>query len=96
MAFDKLLFDPVNVNVSNVNFEGLGLCGCGGRLNLYNCQDKNYMDTFYVECENKHCGLSVGRRYDPINNVRRGEFTDAKSAVDAANLAVGYRKERDI
>ena len=92
MTFDKLLFDPESVNVFHIGCEALGMCGCGSVLKLYRCQDKNYMDTFYVECENKLCGLSVGRRYDPINNVRRGEFTDAKSAVDAANLAVGYRK----
>ena len=90
MIFDKIVFDPSSVNVVRVYFEGLGVCGCGEELGLYKCQDKEYMDTFYIECENKHCGLSVGRRYDPINNVRRGEFTDAKSAVDAANLAVRH------
>lgn len=93
MNYDKLIFDPRSVNVSCVVFEGLGTCGCGGKLDLYKCQDKEYMDTFYVECANKWCGLSVGRRYDPINNVRRGEFTDAQSAVNAANLSIRYNEK---
>ena len=94
MNYDRLIFDPRSVNVSRVVFEGLGVCGCGGKLDLYKCQDKEYMDTFYVECENKRCGFSVGRRYDPINNVRRGEVTDAQSAVEASNLATGHKDTR--
>ena len=69
---------------------GLVPCGCGGKLVLHKCPDREYMTTFYVECDNEECGLSVGRRYDPINHCRRGEFTDTKSAIEASNRAMGY------
>ena len=69
---------------------GLVPCGCGGKLVLHNCLDREYMTTFYIECDNEVCGLSVGRRYDPINHCRRGEFTAAQSAIKAANRAMGY------
>ena len=98
MTYDEITLKSKNVmpeeNIVRVDFEGLGVCGCGGELVLYECPDKEFTDTFYIECDNKHCGLSVGRRYDPINNCRRGEFTDAHSAVEAANLAVGYRDNK--
>ena len=70
---------------------GLVPCGCGGKLVLHKCADREYMTTFYVECDNEECGLSVGRRYDPINHCRRGEFTDTKSAIEASNRAMGYK-----
>lgn len=73
-----------------VSLRVIGKCGCGGELVLYECPDKEFMDTFYVECGNPKCGLAIGRRYDPINSRRRGEFTDEKSAVGAANRAMGH------
>ena len=69
----------------------LGLCGCGGTLTLIECPDKNYMTTYYIQCPRLSCRLSVGRRYDPINDCNRGEFTDAQSAIAAANRAVGWK-----
>ena len=69
---------------------GLVPCGCGGKLVLHKCSDREFMTTFYIECDNEECRLSVGRRYDPINHCRRGEFTDAKSAIEASNRAMGY------
>ena len=94
MIFDKIVFDPSSVNVVRVSFEGLGVCGCGEELSLYKCQDKELMDTFYVECTNKSCRMSVGRQYDSTNKRMRGEFTDEKSAVEASNLATGHKDTR--
>ena len=70
---------------------GLVTCGCGGKLVLHNCSDREFVTTFYVQCGNEVCRMSIGRHYDPINHCRRGEFTDAESAVKAANRAMGYK-----